>query len=238
MQVFRTLLFLQPCYENRLPMSFINVLRQKSTNSKLVMSMVTSEVTGNVLGPFLPIPFWKAFPKLHDRLVNSVATNVMLPNLDEMQPAMEEMFRSPKKAEEWKAAQDAGMNAKAHFMANEAVNLVSSYPFSFGTAMVTKLMTDRALHVDTRVADFLVGSIAEAVIHLGGMVLLPKIAPEKMAAVKTYLSKTLQNIGMNEQDADSAAMNITYSGLSDVAGFAANLGYQILRHGKGSNLSV
>ena len=217
-------------------MAWNDAFTSMSPIKKVVTSMVTAELASNLLGQFGPVVVRNVSPPLHEKLVNSVSNNIMLPNMQDMQPIMEDMFQSKETKKDWDEAQAKGIDARAKFMAKHATDLGLTFPASFGTALATKAFMDKVvLKSPVSTKAFFIGSGMEGMIHLGGIMFLPRLLPEQMGAIKSWVSKTLQGFGMKQENAETWAMNFTYSGIADAVGFSVNLAYMInsLKSGKG-----
>jgi hypothetical protein len=216
-------------------MSWLDNIRAKSPQYKVNASMIGSEIAAVGVGQYGPIWAKQMFPKLRQRLINTVSYNFVQPNMELFEGFMADMFKSKEDAEAWAKAKAEGQKARADFMAEHATDIALTFPASFGTALLTKKAIDVTIQSPVSTSDFLIGSLGEGAVHLGGMWLMPKLSPEKVGAFKSGFSKILQKVGMSEEKAEKYAMNFTYSGIPDAVGFSLNLLYQHLRSGGSRN---
>jgi len=194
--------------------------------------MIGAEVAAVTLGQFGPVIAKKYTPHWREKLINSVATNLILPRVDTVQPLMEDMFHAKEDADRWKEAKKSGAKARATMMAEHMTDIALTFPASLGTAMIVKAGIDHAIQSPVGMGRFLTGSAMEGAIHVGLMTVMPKVLPQQMGAFKSGLTKILQSVGFKPETAEKLAMNFTYSGIADFAGFSANMAYQ-LNHNKG-----
>lgn len=201
-----------------------------ASHNKTLIAGVTGELAALLVAPLIPHLFKKVVPKLRHSLVSSVAHRVMTPWMNRFEPIMENMFQSVELRAKWNAAKEDGVEQKALFMAEKAVDIVMTFPGSYLSSLAANWAVEsKLLGGRFSFARFNEGGAMEGIVHIGTMIGGPQVIPNQLASMKSWLCKFLEKHGMKSEAAESASQNMIYSEMGGGLGFTTNIIYRTLR---------
>ncbi len=156
----------------------------------------------------------------------------VIPYIGLLEPVIGVIMFDKEDKEHWREIRKAPVTERAEFISSNMAKYVVGTGLSLGTSLGAKIATDKVLNAPGEWGLLFKSSGVDAGVKIGGVAVLSSILSKPTNKAKRALSKVLQKVGVEKENADDAAMAALFIGIPDTAGFfAAN--YYIKREGAG-----